>query len=536
MMATTCHICIDGEPVEATAGQSLLECLQRHGVQVPGLCHHPGLSSPATCRSCLVLVEEDDTPPRPLTACNHTVVDGMVIHVARQDSRALREGALAEMLQRHPLDCPTCERAGECELQEAIVTDGPATTPHELHPTLDRRLIGPRLLFDAGRCTACGRCARFEDEVSGTRQLAMAGRGQGIDVVPAEGGVDHQLAGNLIDVCPAGALLDPQAIHAPPAWSLRVVDTVCGGCSTGCAVRADVDTDGQVQRLRPLQDEAVNGWWMCDRGRFAFDAVGGPFLQTPVPTGPEEEDAWQVGVDRLRRRMDQPRSAVWLSPYLTLEEAYILIEAASQWNAHLYHWVAEDEPAQRFASGFRIGAESAPNGNGLHRLFETLRAEPGSTTQLQAAIDGGQVGQLFMCGGGPSGQRPELRREAVTFVAAHDLVDGAEADLVMPASHWLEKDGTFLNHDAHLRRVRPARPPAAGETDLNLMLSLAGREAMPAAQVFVELVARCDWLEGADYATLDASARTRPQGVAAGGAWLDSLQRRGLICIEDTAR
>ncbi|MBT3345757.1 MAG: 2Fe-2S iron-sulfur cluster binding domain-containing protein [Gemmatimonadetes bacterium] len=536
MMATTCHIRIDGKSVEATTGQSLLECLQSHGVQIPGLCHHPGLSTPATCRSCLVLVEEGDQPPRPLTACNHAIADGMVIHVSRQDSRALREGALAEMLQRHKVDCPACERAGECELQEAIAGHGPATTPHELSPAVDRRVIGPRLVFDAGRCTACGRCARFEDEVSGTRQLAMSGRANTIDVVSADGGVDHLLAGNLIDLCPSGALVDPQAIYAPPAWSLRAVDTVCGGCSTGCAVRADVDADGKIQRLRPRQDEAVNDWWMCDRGRYDFDAMGGPRLLAPMPAGPEEDNAWQVGVDRLRRRMDQPRSAVWLSPYLSLEEAFLLIEAARQWNAHLYHWTAEEEPAQRFASGFRIGSEAAPNGNGLHRLFETLQIEVASTTQLQSAIESGQVGQLLMCGGGPLGQRPVLSRGEVAFVAAHDLVDGADADLVMPASHWLEKDGTFLNHDAHLRRVRPARSPAAGQTDLNLMLCLAGREAMPAAQVFAELVGQCSWLEGADYASLDEAARIRPQGVAAGGAWLDSLQRRGLIRIEDPAR
>lgn len=535
-MATTCHIRIDGHELEAIAGQTLLAALQRHGIQVPTLCHHPGLTTPATCRSCLVLVEDSDATVRPVTACNQPVVEGMVVHVECPDSRALRAGALAEVLQRHKVDCPVCERAGECELQEAIAGHGPEVTPSELTPVNERRLIGPRLLFDAGRCTQCGRCARFEDEVSGTRQLAMSGRGPELRIVAVAGGIDHPLAGNHVDLCPAGALIDPEMVHVPPAWTLRSVDTVCGGCSTGCAVRADVDRAGQVQRLRPRQDDAVNGWWMCDHGRFNFDALGAPRLESVWPVGPEETDTWHVGVDRLRRRLDQPRSAIWFSPFLSLEEAFVLIEAARGWGARLYFWRADDEPAQRFAGGFRIGSEAAPNGNGLHRLFEALEVEVGTTSQLQTAIDAGQVGQLLMCGGGPVSQRPPLRRGDVSFVAAHDLMEGADADLIMPATHWLEKDGTFLNHDTHLRRVRPARPPAAGHTDLNLMLSLAGRAETTTREVFAEVVSRCSWLEGADHRQMDAEARTRPQGVAAGGAWLDSLQRRGLIRIEDPAR
>jgi NADH-quinone oxidoreductase subunit G len=535
-MTQICQIEIDGRACDATPGESLLTTLHRHGIVVPALCHHPGLSCPATCRSCVVHVEDAQADRHVVTACNHSVSAGMVLHVEDEDSRQLRSRALAQLLQRHAMDCPTCEAAGECEFQEAVAGHGPQRQPHELQGATDRVQLGTRLIFDAGRCIQCGRCARFEHEVSGTQQLSMQGRGGDIDIVAATTGVDHAMAGNLVDLCPAGALVDPESTFLPPTWTRRSVDTVCGGCGTGCAIRADIDGEGRVVSLRPRHDEQVNGWWMCDHGRYESDADHEDRLALPEPPSPDPETAWQVSIDRLKRRLMQPRSAVWLSPFLTLEEAFLLIEAAQGWRARLFQWAPPEAQEQSFPGGFKISACAAPNATGLQRLLAGSNIQAGSTTDLQMAIAEKQVGQLLMCGGGPAGGRPPLKRDGVVFVAAHDLTGATAADLLIPASHWLEKDGTFLNQTQQLRRVRPARRSASGHTDLELMLALTDRGDTSAGQVFAELAERFTWLEGNSYAQLDADARTQPSGVAAGGAWMDSLQRQRLLVIEDPVR
>ncbi|MBD04730.1 MAG: hypothetical protein CME24_10335 [Gemmatimonadetes bacterium] len=534
-MTARCHIEIDDRAVEATRGQSVLEALHTHGVVVPALCHHPGLSCPATCRSCVVQVEGQGGS-RMVTACNHTVAEGMIIRTEDSESRSLRSRALAEMVQRHAMECPICPASGECELQEAIGGHGPQAQAHELAGSSERVALGARLHFEAGRCIQCSRCARFEQEVSGAGQVGIKGRGPQIEITTGPAGVDHPLSGNLVDLCPAGALVDPASTVAAPAWTLRSVDTTCGSCATGCAVRADVDSAGQVTRLRPRLDSDVNDWWMCDEGRFGFDQELEGRLRLPEPATPDEETAWHVAVDRLRRRMAQPRSAVWLSPFLTLEEASVLIDAATTWGARLFLWSVEDRGEMSFPGGFRISGSRAPNTTGVGRLREAGETSVGTTKDLQTAIGEDQVGQLLMCGGGPAGVRPRLDRSGVSFLATHNLVSYEKADLVLPASHWLEKDGTFVNDRQQLRRVRPARAPMAGQTDLELFLQLAGREPTSAAEIFRELASRHEWLEGSSHAQLDANQRTHPQGVAAGGAWVDTLQRQGLLVIEDPAR
>ncbi len=535
-MNQICQIEIDGRVCDATPGESLLTTLQAAGIAVPALCHHPALSCPATCRSCLVLVEDEHAQRRPVTACNHVVTHDLVLHVEEDESRALRERAVAELLQRHAMDCPRCEAAGECEFQEAVAGHGPSMQPHELSMDGDRVQLGSRLVFDPRRCIQCGRCARFEEEITSTRQLAMQGRGTQIAVTASASGVDHRLSGNLVDLCPAGALLDPQSTFSQPTWTHRTVDTVCGGCGTGCAIRADIDADGQVTRLRPRYDKTVNDWWMCDHGRHDYDTDADDRLVLPQPPAPDPETAWQVSVDRLLRRMAQPRSAIWLSPFLTLEEAFLLIEAAKSWGALVFHWEPQEVEEQCFPSGFRISSSAAPNAAGIVRLLQDLKMDAVTTTALQGAIDAGQIGQLLMCGGGPAGGRPLLKRDGVTFVAAHDLTAQTEADLIIPANHWLEKDGTFLNQTNQVRRVRRARIAASGYSDLSLMLALANRPETSAAQIYVELSGQFSWLEQTSYASLDADARTHPGGVAPGGAWMDWQQRQRLLVIEDLSR
>ncbi|MGH7584736.1 MAG: 2Fe-2S iron-sulfur cluster-binding protein, partial [Gemmatimonadales bacterium] len=265
-MTDLVNLTIDGAPVSVPKGTMLIEAAKQAGVLVPHYCYHPSLPSPGVCRMCLVEVEKT---PKLQPACVTAVAEGQVVHTASAEARKAREAVLEFLLINHPLDCPICDQAGECELQDYVFQEGRAGTryadyPKRFNPVED---FGPDVLYVPNRCILCTRCVRFMEDVAGDPVLNVSERGDRayIGIFPGEA-LDHPWAGNVVDLCPVGSLISKDFLHKARAWDLDKTASVCPGCTQGCNVTVDT-RDHAVVRLRPRPNLEVNRHFMCDEGR-----------------------------------------------------------------------------------------------------------------------------------------------------------------------------------------------------------------------------------------------------------------------------
>ena len=531
MPAAIIHV--DGEAVEAPEGANLLTTLLSAGRWLPHPCFHPALSAPASCRLCVAAL--DGPRGRELiTPCNREVRDGMSLFLDTSEVAEAREGLLDDLLWRHPADCAVCERSGECELQEAVRSAGGGRTPPAPESEPERLLLGPRLVLDRRRCILCTRCVRFGEEVAEAPVLAVEGSGSGARIAACAGEeVAGPMSGNLLDLCPAGALSDPDERGAPPPWRLTGVSSVCAGCASGCATRVDVH-DGRVWRVKPRPEGAEGGYWLCDRGRYGWQPQG-PRLQAPRRDG--RDTGWDTALAGVAEEMEQARrAAVMLSPYLTNEETFLLIQLARRWRAELYLWEEEAPEGDRaFPGGFTIRASRGPNAAGAKAV-----AQAAGSRLLPAGDLGDGVEVLYAVGGSLCGEGPPPVPSGGARLIAHDvtpsaLVDGAAITLA-GGSAWTEKEGTFVDALRRVRRIRAAAdPPGDARPDLWILSALwhGGPNRDSADRVFARLArTQREPFARLDYGVLDG--RSPPaEGVAFGGGWSTWLQRQGLVPVGD---
>ena len=545
----TVRIYIDDEPVDVEAGTNLLAALLEAGHALPHPCHHPALSSPASCRLCLVALAEPSGPGQPaesrmVTACNRTVEEGQRLSVRQEQVAAARSGLVDDLLLRHPAECAICERAGECEVQEAAATHGDGTTKTTLPADRPRVELGPRLVLDRNRCILCTRCVRFDAEVSGGAGLAVYGSGAAavIDTCGA-GPIDHELTGNLLDLCPAGALSEPGERMRPPPWQLTGVSSVCPGCASGCATRIDV-ANGVVHRVKPRSDgDDAQGYWLCDTGRYGWQIEDDRLLALRLHG---QESEWDAAFAVVAERMEQAKAAaVLLSPYLTNEETFLLANLALRWEADLFLWQAEEPRGDRtFPGGFSIKAQRGPNVAGVTAVVDVLDLMLADSSDLSRRVAAGDVDAVYAVGGSLHGEGPDLSLPEDVFHARQEVMclPGLEAaDVVLAGgSAWTEKDGTFIDGQGRLQRVRAAvRPAGEARPDFWIFAALwhGGPNRDSPDQAFSRLARSSAEgpFERLDYGVLES--RSRPaEGVAFGGGWTSHLQRRGLIAVEDHAK
>ncbi|MGH7278536.1 MAG: 2Fe-2S iron-sulfur cluster-binding protein, partial [Candidatus Rokuibacteriota bacterium] len=274
---------IDGKDIEVPAGTNLIEAARRAGIEVPHYCYHPGLSIAGQCRLCMVDI---DKAPRPTIACNTPAADGMVVHTQSERVLDVRRSIMEFHLINHPLDCPVCDQSGECWLQIYYMKHGlydPRMVDEKVHKPKAVPL-GPNVILDAERCILCSRCVRFCDEVTRTGELGIFHRGDHSELGLFPGSaLDNKYAGNVVDICPVGALTDRDFRFQVRVWYLDTAKSVCPGCARGCNVEIHVNrrrphhAEGhRVARLKPRFNPDVNRWWMCDEGRYGFKFVDDP--------------------------------------------------------------------------------------------------------------------------------------------------------------------------------------------------------------------------------------------------------------------
>jgi NADH-quinone oxidoreductase subunit G len=504
-------VTIDGKAITVEKGKTVLEATIQHGGKVPYYCYHPGLGVDGSCRVCIVRIEK---MAKLQTACSTPCTDGMVVTTDSPEVQAARASVFEFLLINHPLDCPVCDKGGECPLQDFSMAFGPGRSRMEF----PRRVFdgegvkadvdfGPTLMLNRNRCILCTRCVRFMQEVDGDAQISIAQRGHASEIATfEEQGVVSLLSGNLMDVCPVGAITTRDYRFKSRPWdNPQAVDTICTLCEKGCNTTAWIKAKpewargARLVRMTPRFNPDVNDYWMCDIGRFDYHWVEGnrrlqqPRLRTPATgaaTAPGAPAAWADALIAVKAAVDAaggPGSVrFFTSAHASLEELFVLRQVSAQTAGVTIGWRHRDKPQPR-ATKFRIPAIDAPNVRGAHDLGFNVGAAgsvtPEAPAELRAAVETGQVKVLYVFDPGPDGSIGETdwivaaRRngkvKTLIYQGALDTALADAADVVLPGSAWLEKDATYTNMAGRVQAAsRVVPPPGEAGEDWQILMKL----------------------------------------------------------------
>ena len=505
-------VIVDGQEVEIGADERLncIEAARRAGKEIPHYCWHPGLSVVASCRMCLIETGQRDAAtgkvtmvPKLVPGCQTPVKDGTVIVTESEKVKESRARVEEALLIDHPIDCPICDKAGECLLQDYHFEHGQPERRADLHAfTSRKRDVGPTISLFVDRCIMCTRCVRFTREVSGTGELMVTSRGakEEIDVFPGFP-LDNKLAGNVVDLCPVGALGDKDFLYQQRVWFLKREANVCGGCSAGCSIYTEHNQD-TVYRLKPRENPQVNTWWICDEGRYGWHhlhdsarileagrRVAGTLGGNGHASLPFLPVEWADVVTGLRADLAAAgRLAVAVSPMLTVEEAWMLCEVARSIDSTAFLAlgnvpVAGDD--ETFPGGFTIRGEKCPNRKGVEEVLAAFGSGGRSWHDLLAHVAAGHADAAWITAGYPG---PWIDDEQVKAFAGlpclvvQDLFDSpltAHATWRLPATGFAERGGTWVNVAHHAQSFRQAiRPPAGVWPEGRLFWNMLGRRGL----------------------------------------------------------
>jgi NADH-quinone oxidoreductase subunit G len=473
-------ITVDGQTIECKDRQMIIQACQDAGIEIPHYCYHPGLSIVASCRICLVEVEGI---PKLVPACQTPIRDGMVVHAKSSKAIANQKQVMEYLLVNHPLDCPVCDQAGECYLQDYSYQFGRSLSRFEEDKAKKpKKDVGKNILLYNDRCIMCTRCVRFTREISGTSELYVDGRGhkEEIDVFPGKP-LDNKLSGNVADICPVGALLDKDFLFKQRVWLLKNTPSVSPVDSGGENIHL-AHNEGKVWRIKPRYNADVNQWWISDDTRYAFHALGDErrlkyamkkHLGALAPT--QFVSAVETAVAELRNTVATkgPGSLyAVLSPMLSCEEAWLLGRFIRSLDPRAVLVVGpvptagENEVFKNSVTGkqtFVIQAEKVPNHAGVKRVLETLGGPRFSFAELQEgrAVELMGLSAGWITGGYLSSWMPAGAKLPGGFKVVQDTLDSGlaqSADVVLPSAFWAEKDGCWENFAGKIQAFAMAVP------------------------------------------------------------------------------
>ena len=494
---------IDDQEIEAPQGETILRVALKHGITIPYYCYHPALSIVGQCRMCLVEVKG---APKPLTACSTTIaalppdkkIEGkydMVVSTKSETARKAQRGVLEFLLLNHPLDCPICDQAGECQLQEYSYTFGDPASRLEFEKVhAPKRVdIGPHVVFDVERCIKCTRCIRFCQEISKTGELTLSERGvyTRVDIFPGRE-LDNPYSVCTVDICPVGALTSREFRFKERVWFLKSVNSVCQECARGCSVRVDA-YKGEVLRLVPRDNPQVNGPWMCDYGRLitermkGLDLAGRPLLRSG--------SAWQgyewkdFGAALVERVAGSPASkseswAVVLSGRLSLEEmagAQAVSQAFFKRSAGPVPDVAWGEDDELL-----IRRERRPNLMGARLMGIPVGEQNAPLSGLFAGKKAALILREDVVGDAQGAEKAAIQKALsamdLVIVADSSFTETARlAHVFIPLAGWHEMEGVYVNFlgvaQKTARAVVPPRDRRPFHEVASLWLTAAGHDA-----------------------------------------------------------
>jgi NADH-quinone oxidoreductase subunit G len=524
---------IEGRTATVPEGTSIIEAAKTVGVLIPHYCYHPGLPVAGVCRMCLVEVEK---LPKLAPACATQAMEGQVVRVHAPAALEARQGVLEFLLINHPLDCPVCDQAGECELQDYTFAEGRAESRYReakrFNPVED---FGGDVLYVPNRCILCTRCVRFMSDVAREPVLNVSERGDRAFIGKADG---HDLtspwAGNVVDLCPVGALLSKDFLNRARAWELDRAPSVCGGCSQGCNVVVET-RDNVVVRIRPRPNEAVNGWFMCEVGRQrhrAFnrrDRLDQPLLRDGDALRATD---WDAALAAAARLLDGGRVTVLASAGLSNESLFLLGRIAARRGGRGWYRVPRgDEAPLPGVPDLALRAERVANATGAawlgFREADTLAAVLADAEALLVADD--------PCDGvAEAAAWREALPPGVPVVHLGTALPAALAGHVavaLPIANLVEEEGTLTNLRGRVQRFLQARA-APGLTRpswfvlADLVAALGGEERfLLPSEVFAALAATHAPFAGLDYDALGlhgaiggGAGATAPATPVAGGS------------------
>ena len=493
---------------------NLVQAAELAGVTIPHYCYHPALSVVASCRMCLVEVGEkkpDGTvvmQPRVIPACQTPAKDNTVIQTATAKSKSAQAQTLESILLNHPLDCPVCDKAGECKLQDYSYNYGNSESRmvDEKNTPPNKPDLGNNINLFTDRCIMCSRCVRFTREISGTAELHIVNRGSHseIDVFPTEP-LNNKLASNVVDLCPVGALASKDFLYTHRVWNLKTQDSVCAGCSTGCSIHLDTNKN-VVYRLRPRENPNAQGYFMCDDGRLGYHYVNSSNrISKPHMKSESGADisSWKDILPALRAELNAVASknpagiAVMLSPFLTVEEGFLLatfvksISPKSKLVLGPVPVIGEDDhyPKTRGSVApkvkFTIRNEKCPNKKGIEQIIKHFE---GDAILVSDYLSKNTPEALFIAAGYQGEEVSWFDNtllglfKKVKLLITQDLFPSALTDAskyVIPSAAFSEKEGTFVNYAGLAQELHWACVPLKQvRTDGQVYLDLLERKGL----------------------------------------------------------
>jgi NADH-quinone oxidoreductase subunit G len=517
-------IIINGQDHTLPEGEKLnaIQAAKLAGVDIPYYCWHPALSVVANCRMCEIEVGTKDPRsgeikmiPKLVPGCQTPARDGTVLVTDSAKVKEHQRMVMEYLLINHPLDCPVCDQAGMCGLQDYSYEYGQSN-----HRFVEERTVNPRkdvsdaIQLNQDRCIMCTRCVRFTREITQTGELQVMSRGNHAEIsIFPDHPVDNPLAGNVVDLCPVGALLDKDFLHKQRAWFLSKHDAICTRCSTGCNVKAE-ENRGQIWRFTPRHNPLVNDYWICDEGRASYKSANDPNLLTSsyalkvgdLGSVPIDQALNLVAQTLTKVARDGGKIAAVLSPFLTVEEAYLLatyLKELSPENVLALgpvpnrgeDWTVTPDPVKGRSGDtsfvvprpFTIHAEKCPNRRGVEAILGQVQGSVIGFDEISRRVASGEFQALYFTSDSPdpfeSESEAKALRGGVKFLVVQDTLVtplAQMADVVLAGGTFAEKAGCYVNADGRLQYAEATLPPRDGSLpDLDIFAILMGRSGGP---------------------------------------------------------
>ncbi|MDA7915650.1 molybdopterin-dependent oxidoreductase [Verrucomicrobia bacterium] len=489
-----------GNPIPTT----MIQACKQAGVDVPHYCYHEKLPVSGNCRMCLVefgmpamgrdrkpVLDDDGNfiinkmtlpyepgTPRGAISCATPIAPGMEIYPNSEATKDMRKGVMESLLINHPLDCPICDQAGECTLQEHSVEHGNSESQFvENKVTKPKKVdLGPRIMLDDERCVLCTRCIRFTKDIVGDDALGIVNRGSYNSISAFPGSpFDNDYTLNTVDLCPVGALTSKDFRFKMRVWFMKESKSICNSCGTGCNITVG-EREGDVLRFVPRGNDAVNSEWMCDHGRLNYKWVQDQNrLADPMVKHHEEKlelTDWETAtnaVSQVVQGLKKGESVIIGSAGLTNEELYLLSRLGDQLNA-----ITDSVPHEQKGDDFLISKDKNPNSNGARITGISGKKLGGRLKKIQDDVKSGKIKVLIVFGEDlmELGFDKEHLNKLKTLVVC-DVKKTATtelADILLPGAAWLEKRGSFTNGKGRVQKfMKAVEAPGAARAEWEIL-------------------------------------------------------------------
>lgn len=519
---------IDGKDYQVAAKQNLIDAAHSLGIEIPHYCYHPKLPMAGSCRMCLVEIgmpmrdratgapvmdeatgkQKIGWMPKPAIACGTMVSPGLHVRLHSQMVAASRAGVTEFLLANHPLDCPICDQAGECTLQEFSAQYGKGESRYRDAKNVKpkHRSIGPRVLIDNERCVLCGRCVRFCRDIMKKPVLGFTQRGS-LNVIDTYPGteLDGNYSMNVVDLCPVGALTSKDFRFKMRVWFLKKTKSICTESSVG--VNTTVwSREGKIYRITPRENDAVNVIWMSDSGRMIYKTVDAENRIRGFRRGGSEVTSDEA-IDAAIALLKNGVPAFVASGKMSVEEQYVLKSCVEAVGGNVYLAKTLDEN-----DGMLISEDRSPNRRGALVTGLVKDFDSSDVSALAAKIDAGEVKTVFVCGEdlkllGLSDE--QMKKIDIVFLGALANETSAAASVVLPGRTVFEKAGTFVNQEFRIQKFEVAVPGAEKtEDDAKILSAIAVRASsrvvtdVSVPAIWSGLRADCPALSAIDFATI----------------------------------